>query len=162
MSATRILLVGPAGISKPSYGPWTSSRSGLMFYDMRHRLANGFVRNGHFVFTMNDRDSRKQCLGVWPAAAWHANRRLLHLARELQPNLLCLHHCDLIRSETVHRIREMVPGCRVAVVYYDAVQSPSSVRRLRPGGRRFRICDLGRLRSIRARRNLPNCLHPKI
>jgi hypothetical protein len=102
-----------------------------MFYDMGHRLANGFVRNGHFVFTMNDRDSRKQCLGVWPAAVWHANRRLLYLARELQPNLLCLHHCDLIRSETVHRIREMVPGCRVAVVYYDGVQLPSSARRLR-------------------------------
>ena len=44
-----------------------------------------------------------------PAAAWLANRRLLKLARDLQPDMLCLHHCDLINSETVRQIRKDIP-----------------------------------------------------
>lgn len=131
MSAKRVLIVGPRVSFKPSYGLWPSSRSGLIFYSFAHRLANGFVRNRHFVFSLDDRDSRKHMLGARSAGAWLANRRLLHIAKELRPDLLCLQHCDLIASETIHRIKQMVPHCRVAVVYYDNVFLPASASRFR-------------------------------
>ena len=131
MSAKRVLIVGPTASYKPSYGLWLSSRSGLMFYGFAQRLANGFVRNGHFVLTLDDRDSRKHMLGVRTAGAWLANRRLVHVASEFRPDLLCLQHCDLISADTIHRIKEMVPHCRVAVVHYDNVFCQVSATRFR-------------------------------
>ncbi|KAB2917035.1 MAG: glycosyltransferase family 1 protein [Hyphomicrobiaceae bacterium] len=130
-SSKRVLIVGPTPSFKPSYGPWVSRRSGLMFYCFGYRLANGFVRNGHFVLTMNDRDSRKMMLGSSRLGAWHANRHLLLLANELQPDLLLLHHSDLIAPDTVLRVKEMLPDCRVAVVYYDDLFHPGSAQRFR-------------------------------
>ena len=124
-------MVGPRFSFKPSFGLWPGSRSGLMFYSFAHRLANGFVRNGHFVFSLDDRDYRKQALGLKPAGAWLANRRLLHVARELRPDLICLQHCDLISVDTIHQIRQMVPQCRVAVVYYDNIFAQASAARFR-------------------------------
>jgi Glycosyl transferases group 1 len=127
----RILLVGPTAASKRVHNSWFSPRAGLMFYCFANRLANGFVRNGHFAMTFNDRDSRHPALNVRPAAAWLANRRLLKLARDLQPDLLCLHHCDLISNETVLQIRKEMPRCRVAVVYYDTLHVENSAQRFR-------------------------------
>ena len=102
-----------------------------MFYSFANRLANGFVRNGHFVLSLDDRDYRKQALGVRPAGAWLANRRLLQVASELRPDLVCLQHCDLISPNTIYRIREIVPHARVAVVYYDNIFTPASAARFR-------------------------------
>jgi hypothetical protein len=102
-----------------------------MFYSFAQRLANGFVRNGDFVFALDDRDSRRQVLGVRAAGAWLANRRLLRVAEELRPDLLCLQHCDLISVDTIERIKEMVPHCRVALVHYDSLGTPSSALRFR-------------------------------
>lgn len=130
-SARRVLIVGPRYSFKPSCGLWPSTRSGLMFYSFAHRLANGFTRNGHFAFSLDDRDYRKQLLGLKPAASWLANRRLLQVARELRPDLVCLQHCDLIAPETVRRIREMLPHTRIAVVYYDNIFEPASAARFR-------------------------------
>jgi len=127
----RVLIAGPTLSFKPTRGPFVGSRAGLMFYAFVHRLANGFVRNGHFVLTLNDRDSRKQMLGLRAAGAWLANRRLSHVARELQPDLLCLQHSDLITSDTVQRIKEMVPHCRVAVVFFDNIFDPREAARFR-------------------------------
>jgi hypothetical protein len=131
MTAKRILIVGPTLAFKPNYGWWVSSKSGLMFYAFGYRLSNGFIRNGHFVIAINDRDSRNLMLNSRTAGAWHANRQLLHVAKDLQPDLLVLHHCDLISMETVARIRAVAPHCRVAVVYYDDLFEPSSARRFR-------------------------------
>jgi hypothetical protein len=129
--AKRVLIVGPRYSFKPSCGFWPSTRSGLMFYSFAHRLANGFTRNGHFAFSLDDRDYRKQLMGVKPAAAWLANRRLLQVARELRPDLVCLQHCDLIAPETVQQVREMLPHTRIAVVYYDSLFEPRSAARFR-------------------------------
>jgi hypothetical protein len=102
-----------------------------MFYSFGLRLANGFTRNGHFVFTLDDRECRRQMLGCRAAAAWLADRRLLQIARELRPDLICLQHCDLISPGAMQRIREMLPRTRIAVIYYDNIFEPASAARFR-------------------------------
>jgi hypothetical protein len=129
MASKRVLIAGPTLSFKPNYGWWVSSRSGLMFYAFGYRVANGFIRNGHFVLAVSDRDSRNLMFNSRLAGAWHANRQLYLVARELQPDLLVLQHCDLISSDTISRVRETVPHCRVAAVYYDNIFDTSSARR---------------------------------
>lgn len=127
----RVLIVGPTAGFKRSRNVWFSKRSGLMFYCFANRLANGFVRNGHFVTMMNDRDDRKRVLNSRLAGAWLANQRLLRMAKELQPDLLVLQHCDLIGADAVNGVREIAPQCRVAVVYYDNLFREKSAARFR-------------------------------
>jgi Glycosyl transferases group 1 len=111
----RVLLVAPFNTSK-----YTIRR----FDFFGRRLANGFIRNGHFVMPFSDRDSVKNALGIKSIGAMLASRRLIELARAVQPDLLCLHTFDVISADTVHRIKKMVPGCRVAAVYCDALLDP--------------------------------------
>ena len=101
-----------------------------MFYSFGQRLLQGFIRNGHLVIPFNDRDYRKAMFGSKALGAQVANARLLHIARELQPDLLCLYHCDLITVETVLRIKSETPACRVATVYYDTIFTDRGVKRL--------------------------------
>jgi hypothetical protein len=130
-AAARILLVGPTYSLKGSRAPLLTSSASLMFYAVAPRLANGFIRSGHCVFTLNDRDCSKEALGLRPAGAWLADRKLLKIAKDFQPDLLCLQHCDLISAETVRRVKEIVPHCRVAVVFYDNIFVPKEKARLR-------------------------------
>lgn len=130
-AAARILLVGPTYSLKGSRLPLLTSSASLMFYAVAPRLANGFIRSGHCVLTLNDRDCSKEALGLRPAGAWLADRKLLKIAKDFQPDLLCLQHCDLISAEAVRQVKEMVPHCRVAVVFYDNIFVPKEKARLR-------------------------------
>ncbi len=128
----RILLVGPTPGFKPSMSLWwTNPQAGFMFYSFGQRLLQGFIRNGHTVISFNDRDYRKAMFGSKTLGAQVANARLLHIARELQPDLLCLYHCDLIAVETVLHIKSTTPACRVATVYYDTIFTERGIQRLR-------------------------------
>ena len=128
----RILLVGPAPGFKPSMSLWWSNpQAGFMFYSFGQRLLQGFIRNGHLVISFNDRDYRKAMFSSKTLGAQVANARLLHIARELQPDLLCLYHCDLITVETVLNIKSTTPDCRIATIYYDTIFTERGVQRLR-------------------------------
>ena len=130
--ARRVLIVGPRFSIKPSYALWPGGRSGLMFYSFGRRLANGFTRNGHFAFALDDRRMpQSRCWAARTAGRWLADRRLLQVARELRPDLICLHHCDLISPGRVRQIRELLPQTRIAVVYYDNIFEPASAARFR-------------------------------
>lgn len=118
----RILLVGPGMNYK--YG-------GRYFYSFVRRIANGFTRNGHMVLQFSDRDTADYALGIRAIGSLLANHRLIEIARDLQPDLLCLQHAHLIRPETVARIRREVPGCRVAVVYCDTPFAAHTAKRFR-------------------------------
>jgi hypothetical protein len=118
----RVLLVAPFN---------TSKYSGPLFYFFGRRLANGFIRNGHFVVGFSDRDSVRNALGVRAIGARLANGRLIEIAARVRPHLLCLHTFDLITPETVLRIKHMVPECRVAAVYCDALLDPARAAQFR-------------------------------
>ncbi len=120
--ALRILLAGPGTNFK--FG-------GRYFYSFVRRLANGFTRNGHFVLPFSDRDIADYALGIRAIGAVLANRRLVEIARDLCPDILCLQHSHLVTAETVRAIKRHVPGCRVAVVYCDTPFVPNTAKRFR-------------------------------
>ena len=111
----RVLLVAPFNSAK---------YRGRRFDFFGRRLANGFIRNGHFVMTFSDRDSVKDALGIRAIGAPLARRRLIELAEHVRPDLICLHAFDFISPETLHRIKAMVPGSRVAIVFCDSLLDP--------------------------------------
>lgn len=134
--ALRILLAGPGTNFK--FG-------GRYFYAFVRRLANGFTRNGHFVLQFSDRDMADYALGIRAIGSVLANRRLIEIARDMRPDILCLQHSHLITAATVRAIKSAVPGCRVAVVYCDTPFVPSTAKRFRAAldGADFGFCTTG-------------------
>jgi hypothetical protein len=43
-----------------------------------------------------------------------ANRKLLLTARNFRPDIMLLGHCDYVTNETLHAIRKVLPGIRIA------------------------------------------------
>ncbi|MCB1511686.1 MAG: glycosyltransferase family 1 protein [Hyphomicrobiaceae bacterium] len=111
----RILLVGPG--SNRKFGD-------RFYYSFSRRLLNGFVRNGHFVLHVSDRDLADYALGLRSIGAIYANRRLREIAASLQPDLLVLVHADLVTDETVAAVRKVSPATKVAVAEFDALAVP--------------------------------------
>lgn len=108
----KILLVGPGNNHK--YG-------GGFYYSFNRRLINGFIRSGHFVYPYSDRDTADYALGFRQIGGGFANKRLIDIARELQPDMLVLLLSYLITPQTVRRIREVVRGVKVAAICIDDI-----------------------------------------
>jgi hypothetical protein len=111
----RILLVAPFN---------TAKYRGRRFDFFGRRLANGFIRNGHFVVNFSDRDSVRNALGIRAIGEPIARYRLIEIASYMRPDLICLHTFDIISPETIRRIKKILPNCRVAPVYCDALLDP--------------------------------------
>jgi hypothetical protein len=127
----RILLVGPGINGK--YGD-------RFYYSYSRRIANGLILNGHFVFHVSDRDIADYFLKLRKIGALYANRRIVQIAKSLQPQLLLLLHADLITENTVTSIRRFSPECRIAVVDFDSLAYEHPVARFR---RMLSFCDVG-------------------
>ena len=102
------------------------------YYDYANKLANGFVRNNHAVVRFFDRDVsrlsnvfRSRKLGVSDA-----NKKLLHQASEFQPELILFIHADVIRPETLGRLKESLPATKLAQISVDPLFMAGNVHRV--------------------------------
>jgi len=118
----RILMVGPGNNGK--YG-------GAFYYAFHRRLMNGFVRAGHFVFAFSDRDTADYALGVRALGRHLANKRLIEVAKELQPDVLLFLQSDLISPQSVETIRRLVSGIKVGTISIDDIGHPRPAEQFR-------------------------------
>ena len=80
------------------------------------KLNCGAVRNGWRICEFSDRDMARLLapLGIRPLGGRIANRKLLLTAKNFQPNVMLLGHCDYITNATLHAIRDVCPGIKIA------------------------------------------------
>jgi Glycosyl transferases group 1 len=116
----RILLIAPL-----NPGP----RRGSFFYRIQNTFANGFTRNGHFVLAFDERPYVKWSMGSRAIGERLVHARIIETARELRPDLICLHKSVLTGVRTLHEIRELQPRCRVAVVWHDSIVDKGAATR---------------------------------
>lgn len=96
------------------------------------KLSNGLIRNGHLVLNFSDRDiararsifgSRK--FGVRPA-----NAALIEFCAFHRPDVILLGHADVIIPASLARLRDILPGVRIAQYNVDPLFEPDNIRRL--------------------------------
>jgi Glycosyl transferases group 1 len=89
-------------------------RPGLRDYMVQAKLNNGFVRNGHNVVFFSDRDVARAAnpFGTRKLGTGAANRKLVELCRNFEPDLIALLKADVIRAETLSEIKAMLPTVR--------------------------------------------------
>lgn len=102
------------------------------FYFIMPKLLHGFVRIGCNVQVFNDRDVARGSTPLLTSSpgAKSANRKLIEACSNFRPDLLFLGHCELIRNETVIRIREENPNCSIVYRNVDPLPDPANRKRI--------------------------------
>jgi hypothetical protein len=116
-------------------GNYNEKKAGANFYATVRKLGNGFTRSGHAVIPYSDRDvARSQSpWGIGRAGPRKANRQLVDLARDFQPDLIVMMHADQIANDTLREIRGFLPDLKIAGVNLDPIflaENPPRISRL--------------------------------
>jgi len=112
---------------------FSSRKQGRNFYSIEHKLSNGFIRLGHFVYEFSDRDeASRNMFRVRELGVRRANRHLLEACRNVKPDLVVLGHCSLITPDTIEAVRREGGGeIRIAHWNCDALFTPKNLERLK-------------------------------
>lgn len=99
------------------------SRAQSRWFNTEHKLLNGFIRLGHMALAFSDRDAARE-LSLLPTKKLgmaKMNARLVETARHLKPHIILFGHADLTGEATFNRLREALPGVRLAQFNVDPV-----------------------------------------
>jgi hypothetical protein len=95
------------------------------------KLCNGFIRNGHQVLTLSDRDiARAFGFGHRRLGRHFCNKMIRDYCRAHRPELMVLGHADMLDAATIAAIREDLPGLRVVQWNVDPLFEPDNIRRI--------------------------------
>ncbi len=117
----RILHIGYAPVSLKSLN---QHATGI-------KLCNGFIRNGHQVLALSDRDiARSFGLGHRRLGRLFFNKMIRDYCRAHKPELMVLGHADMLDAAAIAAIREDLPGLRVVQWNVDPLFEPDNIRRI--------------------------------
>lgn len=103
------------------------------YYNYVNKLINGFIRAGHHVQHISDRDTarnsnffKRKKLGIKKC-----NAILIKYIAEYKPDVVLFKHADVIQPETLAVIKEKFPQIKLAQVNVDALFNPDNVARIK-------------------------------
>ena len=90
------------------------------------KLMTGSIRNNWRLCEFSDRDMARLLapLGIRAIGGYIANKKLVKTAKNFKPDVMLLGHCDYITNKTLKKIRDVVPGIKIAHFNVDPVFSP--------------------------------------
>lgn len=108
------------------------AKDGLVFFNPDHKLHQGLVQNGCYVypFSINDRARMLSPTGSKTFGKGRANRALIETCVNVHPDVLMLGHAQYIQKETLAKIRSRVPEIRIGLWYFDAMWVPKNIEHL--------------------------------
>ena len=81
---------------------------GRLHYNTSKRLNNGFIRNGHNVLSMSDRDIVSYYKTIFdPKGIKSFNDKIMKTFVNFKPDIVVLGHADTILKETLNKMREI-------------------------------------------------------
>ena len=104
------------------------------------KLNCGAVRNNWRICEFSDRDMARLLapLGIRKIGGAIMNRKLVKTAKNFRPNAMLLGHCDYVTNETLHEIRKVCPGIRIAHFNVDPLWQEGTRRQM---AERMESCD---------------------
>ena len=117
----RILHVGYAPVSMKSLN---QHATGI-------KLCNGFIRNGHQVLALSDRDvARSFGFGHRRFGRQPFNKMMRDYCRAHRPDLMVLGHADMLDAQTLTAIREDLPALKLVQWNVDPLFEPDNIHRI--------------------------------
>ncbi len=100
--------------------------NGRLFYNTGRRLNNGFIRLGHTVQTLSDRDviSHERKISDISGAK-SLNSKFIEIVGNYKPDLIVLGHADLILNESLSEIKNFYPSIKFCQWFLDKMDDRS-------------------------------------
>ncbi len=93
---------------------------GRLFFNTGKRINNGFVRLGHSVLELSDRDIQKHYKSYNDfTGSKNLNSKLIKICENFKPNLIVLGHADLISKNVLYDIKEKYKNTYVSQWFLD-------------------------------------------
>ena len=81
---------------------------GRLHYNTGKRLNNGFVRLGHNVLTLSDRDTISQNKSITDISGTKTlNKKIYNTVNNFRPDLIVIGHADNITAETIVKVKKL-------------------------------------------------------
>lgn len=97
------------------------NKQGAHFYCTDRKISAGLIENGHFVYDFSFRDMARMgtIFKTKKLGANWANKEIIKIIENLQPDLILIGHSDLLKVETLEYIRKSYPTIKLAFWFVD-------------------------------------------
>ncbi len=98
--------------------------NGRLFYNTGRRLNNGFLKLGHTVQTLSDRDvvsRERKTLDIYGSKS--LNNKLIEIIGNYKPNLIVLGHADQVLNDTLIKIKTFYPTIKICQWFLDKMDN---------------------------------------
>jgi len=133
--------------------------SGRLHYNTGRRLNNGFIRLGHNVLTISDRDITHANKRITdPKGSKFLQNYIIRAYENFKPNIIVLGHADNVKAETLRFLKNKDKSLKIAQWFLDPLgkKGPDYTKN------RNRILDRGELIDKSFLTSDPNSLNFKI
>lgn len=105
------------------------NKHGQRYYSIDRKVSAGLIENGHFVYDYSFRDMARlgTIFKTKKLGAGVANKEVLEIVDNLQPELILIGHSDLLAPDTLAQIRKKHPETKIAFWFVDWLCEPSKV-----------------------------------
>ena len=105
---------------------------GRLFFNTGRRINNGFIRLNHSVLEFSDRDIISYYRRINdPSGANRLNEKLFNTVYNYVPDIIVLGHADLIKKETLHKIKLNFPDIKICQWFLDRMDGPWQINKRR-------------------------------
>jgi glycosyltransferase involved in cell wall biosynthesis len=105
---------------------------GRLFFNTGRRINNGFIRLNHSVLEFSDRDIVSYYRKINdPSGAKKLNEKLFNTVYNYVPDIIVLGHADLIKTETLQKIKTNFPNIKISQWFLDRMDGPWQINKKR-------------------------------
>ena len=105
---------------------------GRLFFNTGRRINNGFIRLNHSVLEFSDRDIVSYYRSINdPSGSNKLNEKLFNTVYNYVPDIIVLGHADLIKKETLHKIKLNFPDIKICQWFLDRMDGPWQINKRR-------------------------------
>jgi glycosyltransferase involved in cell wall biosynthesis len=98
--------------------------NGRLFYNTGKRINNGFIRLGHSVLELSDRDIVSYYRSINDLnGSKNLNSKLIEIISNYVPDIIVLGHADLIKKETLQFIKINYPNIKMSQWFLDRMDT---------------------------------------
>ncbi len=94
--------------------------NGRLFYNTGRRINNGLIKLNHKVLTLSDRDLLSNYRSLYDLdGSMKLNKTFIETARNFEPDLILFGHADLIKNDSIRKIKNELPKIKIAQWFLD-------------------------------------------
>lgn len=118
--------------------------SARLFYSTGKKINNGFVKNGHNVINISDRDLTNQSKNIFDISGRKVLfREIIKNIENFKPDLIIFGHVDRLDEESFYKIKEKYSSIRLAQWFIDPlnISGPDYEKNKQRFFLKYQFCD---------------------